>query len=363
MSSALAIETLEQRAALAKLTGARREALVVHSACEIAAAPLPDWRIKGILPRHGVVALYGPPGCGKSFLGLDMSFAVASGRDWFGARATACPVLYVAAEAGNSMGPRILAHFARLPSEDEAAVSFITTPLDLFIGTDLRPLIEAAKMCGAKVIVVDTLARSTAGADENTPGDMGRIVGNLAELAQETDALVVAVHHSGKDVAKGPRGHTALIAAVDVAIEVGRDASGGRSWKLAKSRDGQDGIEHVFRLRPVVVAEDSEGDSVTSCCVEIDTGPQPARKLAYPSGRNERAVADIIGEVLRESRRFGEAGAPTGRPVADLEAVIEAAKGRLAVDPKRHRERVMAAVQGLLSKGCLCMRSNLVWLP
>jgi hypothetical protein len=361
--SNLAIATPEQQAALAKVTGSKADALVVRSACEIAASPLPDWLVKGVLPRHGVAALYGPPGCGKSFLGLDLSFAVASGRDWFDARATACPVLYVAAEAGNSMGPRILAHFARMPDEDDAPVYFIPQAVDLFRGLDLRPLITAVKQVDAKLVIIDTLARTTAGADENAPGDMGQIVGNLAELAREADALVLVIHHSGKDVAKGPRGHTALIAAVDVAIEVSRDASGGRSWKLHKSRDGQDGIEHLFRLRPVVVAEDSEGDSVTSCCVEIDGNPQAPRKTVFPSGKNERAVADIIGEVLKTSRRFGEAGAPTGRPVADLEAVIEAAQGRLAVEPKRHRERVLSAVQGLLSKGCLCMRSNLVWLP
>lgn len=362
--SNLAVVTPEQQAALARLTGAQRPSLAVRSACELAAAPLPEWRVKGVLPRHGVALMYGPPGCGKSFLGLDLGFAVASGRDWFGSRVASCPVLYIAAEAGASMGSRINAHFQRLPGEDEVPVAFITEPVDLFHGLDLRQVIEAAKQHAAGLIVVDTLARATAGADENTPGDMSQIVANLAELAREAEALVLAIHHAGKDATRGPRGHTALIAAVDASIEVTRDLTGMRAWKLAKSRDGQDGIEHVFKLRPVPVAEDADGDAVSSCYVEAEVQDELPRgpRRAPLSGKNERAVMSILAELCRNSRRFGEAGAPAGRPVVDLEDLIEATKGRIAVEPKRHRERVMIATNGLLDKGHVAMREGVLWI-
>lgn len=361
--SQFAVVTAEQQEALARVSGSKRDALTVRSACELAAAPLPEWRVKGVLPRHGVALLYGEPGSGKSFLALDAAFAVASGREWFGARVTPCPVLYVAAEAGASMSGRVMAHFQRLPDEDEAPVAFITEPVDLFHGLDLRPLISAAKKQGTGLVIVDTLSRSTAGADENTPGDMGQIIANLAELAREADALVLVVHHAGKDASKGARGHSSLKAAADCVIAVTRSL-GERAWKIEKSRDGQDGTEHPFKLRAVPVGEDADGELVTSCHVEqaeADGQPRTPRR-APMTGKNERALMQILAELLRASRQFGEAGAPAGRPVADLEALVEAAKGRIAVDPKRHRERVMTAVNGLLDKGHIAMREGVLWI-
>lgn len=361
--SQFAVVTAEQQEALARVSGNKRVALTVRSACELAAAPLPEWRIKGMLPRHGLGMLYGEPGCGKSFLALDLAFAIASGRPWFAARVTPCPVLYVAAESGASMGARVMAHFQRLPDEDEAPVAFITEPVDLFHGLDVRPLITAAKEQGAQIIILDTLHRATAGADENTPGDMGRIIANLAELAREADALVLIVHHAGKDASKGARGHSALKAAVDVSLVVMRSL-GERAFKIEKSRDGEDGIEHTFKLFPVPVGEDADGEEVTSCHVvagEQDAQPRTPRRAPL-SGKNERAVMQILAELLRNSRRFGEAGAPAGRPVIDLEDLIEATKGRIAVEPKRHRERVMTAVNGLLDKGHIAMREGVLWI-
>lgn len=59
---------------------------------------------------------------------------------------------------------------------------------------------------------------------------------------------MLLVHHTGKDVAKGLRGHSSLLAAMDSAVEVTRSGDR-REWKVAKAKDGVDGEVHPFRLQ------------------------------------------------------------------------------------------------------------------
>src|SRR5437870_3834547 len=49
---------------------------------EIAKIPKPTWLIENVLPEAGLVCTYGPPGCGKSFLALDLSLSIGSGIKW-----------------------------------------------------------------------------------------------------------------------------------------------------------------------------------------------------------------------------------------------------------------------------------------
>ena len=81
---------------------------------------------------------------------------------------------------------------------------------------------EAETETGEKCvwIVVDTLSRALAGGDENSPVDMGRIVVAADRIRAETGAHFTYVHHTGKDAARGARGHSLLRAATDTEIEV-----------------------------------------------------------------------------------------------------------------------------------------------
>lgn len=69
---------------------------------------------------------------------------------------------------------------------------------------------------------------------------------------------MVLVHHAGKDVAKGMRGHSSLFAALDAVIQVSRGDKNPdfREWRLAKAKDGHDSEAHAFALRVVDLGED-----------------------------------------------------------------------------------------------------------
>jgi len=100
-------------------------------------------------------------------------------------------------------------------------------------------------------------------------------------LQSAVGGLVMLVHHTGKDATKGMRGHSSLIAALDAAIEVSRNGDQ-RSWQVAKSKDGEDGAAHPFKLEVMELGIDADGDPVTSCVIKADSS-SPIKKPLTPS--------------------------------------------------------------------------------
>ena len=215
---------------------------------------------------------------------------------------------------------------------------------------------------GAELVIVDTLNRAALGADENTSDGMGSILRGAQELQALTGGLVALVHHPGKDSAKGMRGHSSLFAALDAAIEVTRSDSR-REWKVAKSKDGEDGKVHAFSLRVVDLGEDEDGEAVTSCVVEAeqlldDEMHQPK----VPKSGNQKRVFDALGPLLLASSDFGCAGAPPTRPCITVEQAVEGARQSLTCEPRRQPERVRLALTGLANMGAIHINEGWLWL-
>lgn len=102
------------------------------------------------------------------------------------------------------------------------------------------------------MIVIDTLARSMAGGDENSAQDMGRAIAVADQLRDQFDAATLLVHHSGKNVSKGSRGSSALLGAGDGYFRVEGDEHGNHVATVEWSRDGESGRQYPFRLRLIV---------------------------------------------------------------------------------------------------------------
>jgi hypothetical protein len=261
-----------------------------------------DYLIKGIWAPGEVSAVYGEPGSGKTFLAARLAYAVPGGGSVFGRRVRPSPVVYAALEGQLGFQRRMFA----LQTKFGAAQGFhwIDQPVDLFSATDNAfGLVDAILLAQAKLIVIDTLARSFAGGSENESADMGRVLAAVDLIRRETSAHVCLVHHAGKDSARGMRGHSSLLGAVDVALEVKRDGQS-RSFRVAKSKDGRDGDEHAFALEVVELGLDDDGDPITTCIVTEEGVPAPATRL---SGWNKLAF-DLLVRALNEA---GEA-APIG---------------------------------------------------
>lgn len=247
------------------------EPLQFITAAQIKDLPPVAWRVKNMLPAQGVAAIYGPPASGKSFLALDMAAAIASGRDWFGHKTAAAPVFYINLEGSGALKNRIAAWEQERERGFPDGVVFFLDVFNLFENMDS---LVAAIPHGA-VVVVDTLAASAPGFDENSGADMSRAIEALSRVARERNGLALVVHHSGKDASRGLRGHSSLLGALDAAICVDRSgASSVRRWTATKVKDGEDGIGAAFSLHRVELGTDADGDMVSSCIVRRVEGEQ-----------------------------------------------------------------------------------------
>jgi len=269
---------------------------------ELAALPPVRWRVRGVLPLEGIAAVFGPSGSGKSFLVLSLLASVANGAEWFGCRVVRAPVLYIALEGEAGIAQRMKAHEAKHGRMAEG-FRFMLQSLDIRNATDRADLVQAVRAAGwnGGVLCLDTLNRAAPGMDENDSKSMGEAIGAAKAIQAELGGLVLLVHHTGKDASRGLRGHSSLHAALDAAIEVTR-TDDRREWKIAKSKDGEDGEAHPFRLDVAEIGEDEDGEPVTSCAVVPDESAGGAmRRGLPPKSGNQRIIWDALGDVLKAS--------------------------------------------------------------
>ncbi|MDD3682620.1 MAG: AAA family ATPase [Desulfovibrio desulfuricans] len=256
---------------------------------------LPDliWKVQDAAPDTGVICIYGEPATAKSFLAQDMACAVAEGRKWFGLRTNKSDGTIIVAEGQHGIKGRILAWEAENKRELPENVQFLLD--DFYIGADVERL--AKSIPTGTLIVIDTLNRVSAGLDENSNIDMGIILANCKKLQKLTSGLVCLVHHCGKNAANGLRGHSSLLGALDVAIEVSRRGNN-RVWKVVKNKDGKDGQAYKFTLNIRVVGKDAYGDDVTSC--SVFASEELAGQEERPLTDNQRYALESLQAALEK---------------------------------------------------------------
>lgn len=230
--------------------------LRIYSTAELIAMPPPEWLIDGVLPQGGLVTLYGPPGCGKSFIAIDMALSVANGCDWHGHTVRQGYPLYISAEAGTGIGKRVLAWLSSHEVKPSSAeVGWLTESLYIQPeSSDMTVLFERIEKelpRYPKLIVVDTLARCLDG-DENLQEDMSRFVAGVDRLRTEFSATVIVVHHARKHAIDQERGSSALRGAADTMLVVERKKAGGPiTLTCNKQRDAEEFNNMSFTLVPV----------------------------------------------------------------------------------------------------------------
>jgi RecA/RadA recombinase len=240
-----------------------------------------EWLIKHILPKKGLVVVYGDPGSGKSFYVLDLVAHVARGIAWNGKRTKQASVAYLAAEGTVGFGNRLKAY------SKGNGVSLEGFPLFVYGGAfDLKQqpleLSEViVQMGGVELIVIDTLSAVTAGANENTSEEMGSAIKAAQLIIELTSATVILIHHSNKggDI----RGWSGLKAAVDNQIRIERKGDI-RTAHVEKMKDEKDGGAYGFKLKVVELGEDEDGDIVSSCIVEQSEEQAPNTNFRVPPG-------------------------------------------------------------------------------
>lgn len=170
--------------------------------CNIEKDDRPDWLVEGLWGRQAVGIIGGHPKGGKTWMGLELALAIASGRpclDRFPV-VDPGPVLVYCVEDGKQ---RVRARveglcrareldFSRLP------VGWIDAGgLTLDRPNDQLRLEATIKRNRARALLLDPLVRLHVG-DENSSQDIRRLLSFLRGLQQQHGVAIILVHHTRK---------------------------------------------------------------------------------------------------------------------------------------------------------------------
>ena len=263
-----------------------------------------QWLVEGVFEDKSLCQIFGSPGAGKSFFAVSIASSVATGVDWFGHKVKKGSVFYIAGEGHNGMARRFAAW------SKENGVGFkgcglrkTKKPVSILDIQDVNGLLkhvdEISQTYGdvPSLIIVDTLARSFAGGDENSNEDMGLYIRRIDEIKARYNCSVLLIHHTGHNSKERARGSSSLFGALDCEWMVERDESGLVLFKNTKMKDApmvEDPI--TFRLAGVSLGE-VEDQEITSAVVRLETQTLNVEVGKTASGNPIKAL-----EVVRELR-------------------------------------------------------------
>ena len=259
-------------------------------ACQLDESP-PDarWLIESLWADSGVGVIGGTPKSFKSWLGLEIACAVASGTDCLGRLGVprAGPTLVYLAEDDLSEVRIRLEHLARSKglSLEELDVHVICAPtLRLDLERDLKRLAKTVGLIKPRFLLLDPFVRLHR-TDENNASDISYILGHLRTLQRHYDTAVCVVHHTRKSSSSGQRGQ-ALRGSGDL------HAWGDSNLYLTWTKKGLElSIEHRSAPCP------------DPLYVELDSGPHPHLRLVAPDDNEPPPLTD---RVLAELRKLDE---------------------------------------------------------
>jgi len=268
-----------------------------------------DPLIDGLLDAGALSVIYGDSNSGKTFVALDLAFHVSTGILWNERAVKRGLVVYVAAEGGTRIRKRLAAlkkrHEDRVGDGVAPLFALVRFPIDLRSSDanakELVALVRNAEAdTGEKCVwvIIDTLSRAMAGGDENSPVDMGRIVVAADTIRGDTGAHFTFVHHTGKDAARGARGHSLLRAATDSELEITPS-----TVCATKQRDMEGDFAIGFALSDIHIGVDPNGAPIKSAVVEWNgEAAKPAKAADAKSvPRSRRLLMSVITEALEEA--------------------------------------------------------------
>jgi phage/plasmid primase-like uncharacterized protein/KaiC/GvpD/RAD55 family RecA-like ATPase len=253
----------------------------------------PDELVEGLMTIGSSVVVYGDSNSGKTFWALSVATAIASGEDCYGRKTDSGLVVYLASEAPASIRSRMQAikkfHGCSLEN-----LAMVPVPMNFYSGDqdahdviELVRAIEVAKGKPVRLIIGDTLARMSAGANENSGEDMGPVMARFDQVATATGAAMMIIHHNGKDAAKGARGWSGIRAHIDTEIEVS-EKEGTRSVTVTKQRELPSKGETIyFKLEVIEMGKTKFGGPATTCVAVPDQEAATTKPHKKPTKHDE----------------------------------------------------------------------------
>ncbi len=207
--------------------------MIIHDVSEYVEwqIPRPEFYIQDLLPKQGVMLVYGAPGVKKSWLVEHMGYCISTGDEWIGFRTEQARTLLVNFEISSNAYHWRLRNMSSIFNV-QPQMLYETSPSLLYLedrvvferfAEDIRPI-------QPKVIILDCLS-ACFGGDENSSREMSGFIRNMTELKDEHQASIILVHHSNKNILAissmdRARGHTKLTGWVDTVVYMVTQPSG-----------------------------------------------------------------------------------------------------------------------------------------
>jgi len=297
-------------------TAPAQPAKFLYTIADILTWPDPIDLVETILVDGELICHFGPPKSGKSYVAIDLALSIASGVPLFGKYKIQRPgpVIYLSGEGHSGMKRRMRAWAsAHGLSDDQLAA------LPFRYRTSVPNTRDAAKEAVAYVegiraelhrnpalVVIDTMARTLGGMDEDASGDATMFLDMIQWIRDGLNSTMWCIGHTGKDVSKGLRGSSNYPAGFDTMIKQERDEKTGLIYigtDMAKDAEPFGPLE--LKLQRASLGESEK----PGYSLELTGGERPAVTAVQETA----SLRKLLEQFMRDSGMVGfKRGLQTG---------------------------------------------------
>ena len=315
----------------------------------------PEWLIEGLIEKDTLAMCFGAAGSGKTFCVMDMALCISSGKDYHGHAVDQGTVFYIAGE-GHSGFARRAAAWKQTHGIKPGEASFFKSNKAVIMSepesvevlkAEMAELVEKAGR--PRLVVIDTLARSLGGADENAGKDINLFIVACDEIKEEYGCTVLIVHHTGHQNKERSRGASQITAALDHEFRI-------EAWDETKiiltfTKQKEDAMPEpkAFLMVPVEIITD-DMDSISSIVLEytpdlpsngsqrMSKGQAVLLKLFRELAENGELERDILRDTYFDRFDNGNKDSTKRKFNRDIRSLIE--------------DEVLTQSNGVLSEVC-----------
>jgi SpoVK/Ycf46/Vps4 family AAA+-type ATPase len=288
--------------------------------------PDPVFLIEKLMIESAMAFIYGIPGCGKTFVALDLAFSLCDVdiTHWWGRKINKHgPVLYISSEGSTDMKFRMQAWEKKTGRKiNRNNFHFIRESMNFVDPSHIVKLIQTIKheienYCHEKpiAIFVDTVSRVLPGADENLQKDMTLYVQGCDAVRHAFGCAVVGIHHMAKGGGTSMRGSSVFEGSANVALHIEREKPAMTGTMTArKIKEAADGWEIPFELIEAATtpapnkkdasagfggAQQTQKEPDMEMCRKMVQAIDDAWRGGYPWGRgkeSDRNAADRLSD-------------------------------------------------------------------
>ena len=155
-----------------------------------------EFIVENLIPLGSLILLYGYPGCGKSFLSLDLAIKVSCGLDVFGYfKSRKTNVLLIDLENSLSLLKERLEFLEAMP---ENVFLIFDGSFNILNQKNLNLLRKIIKEQAIGLTIIDNLTSVLPKQNENDSITIYRILSNLRRICLEENTTIILIHHARK---------------------------------------------------------------------------------------------------------------------------------------------------------------------